>query len=501
MKKSKLLPLGYKLIIGLISILMSIILVYYLINCSLNSFNYNFLLSLVLIMIFYFISYILLEKLLDKNEKVFKIVLVGCSIFIYTVWNLIVNTQPVSDYEVLINGAKQFIQGNFAKLSFDKTNYFYFFNFQTGYVIYLASVMKLLGTSLLGLKTVEILILSFSNLLVYLIARNIYNEKIGLIAALVYSTLLFNIAGSSVINNQHLNILLVLITIYLLTKSSKKMSNYLLMVISGTLLALSYIFRQSSLIFIIAICCFMILLLLSKNNEMKFNFKNMLVFIVTIGIVLFSYDNILKLAHVVPNSALAINAKYFKYVTGIYGHGITETYTTSAEKTYVYYDLKNFNFDYDKYNDACREFLKNRFVKERDETIDFISKRVAKFTAEPDNQIEGAVSTDFTNRNLYKLMVNYGYTQYIMIIFLAFTSVVFIKRENKNIKNKNLFSFWQIVFIGFFLCHLVIESQSRYRYDQYLALSILAAPTLYYLINFLNSKIKNFKYYAHRLFI
>lgn len=493
MKKNKLLPLGYKLIIGFVSILMSIILVYYLVNCSLISLNYNFILSLVLIIIFYFISYVLLEKLLDKNEKIFKIVLVCCSIFIYTVWNLIANTQPVSDYRVLIDGAKQFIQGNFSKLSFDKTNYFYFFNFQTGYVIYLASVMKLLGTSLLSLKFVEVLILSFSNLLVYLIARNIYNKKIGLVSALVYSTLLFNIAGSSVINNQHLNVLFVLMAIYLLTKNNKEKSNYFLMIISGILLALSYIFRQSGLIFIIAVICFMILLLLSKDKEMKFNFKNLLVFIVTIGIFLFSYDNILKITHVVPNSALAINAKYFKYVTGIYGHGITETYTTSAEKTYVYYDLKNFNFDYDKYNDACREFLKNRFIKAKSETIAFISKRVAQFTSEPDNQIDHAVGKDFTDRNIYNVAVNYGYTQYIMILFLAFISVVFVKKENKNIKNKNMFIFWQIVFIGFFLCHLVMESQSRYRYDQYLALTILAAPCLYYLINFLKNKIKSFK--------
>ena len=170
MKNNKLWAASYKLIIGFVGLLLSIILVFYLINCSLKTLSYNFILSLFLLGLFYLGSYILLEKILTRNEKIFMVVLLGGSILIYTVWNIIANSQPVSDYEVLINGAKQFIQGNFAKLSFAKDNYFYFYNFQTGYVIYLAFLMKMLGTSLIGLKVGEILLQALSNLLIYLIA-------------------------------------------------------------------------------------------------------------------------------------------------------------------------------------------------------------------------------------------------------------------------------------------------------------------------------------------
>ena len=52
---------------------------------------------------------------------------------------------------------KLLLIGTFNNLSFDKTNYFYFYNFQTGFVMYLALIMKLFGARLLSIKIVEML--------------------------------------------------------------------------------------------------------------------------------------------------------------------------------------------------------------------------------------------------------------------------------------------------------------------------------------------------------
>ena len=41
------------------------------------------------------------------------------SFIIYSIWGLIANTQPVSDYEALIKGAQQMLNNNFASMSFD----------------------------------------------------------------------------------------------------------------------------------------------------------------------------------------------------------------------------------------------------------------------------------------------------------------------------------------------------------------------------------------------
>ena len=41
-------------------------------------------------------------------------------------WGIFAKTPPISDYEVLINGAKSMARGEFPTLAFDKTNYFYF---------------------------------------------------------------------------------------------------------------------------------------------------------------------------------------------------------------------------------------------------------------------------------------------------------------------------------------------------------------------------------------
>ena len=101
-------------------------------------------------------------------------------------------------------------------LSFDKTNYFYFYNFQTGFVMYLALVIKIFGSHLIFLKIFEILFMSLTNVFVYKIASKVYTKKIGIISSIIYSLLFFNIAGSSIINNQHFSTLLIILSIYFL---------------------------------------------------------------------------------------------------------------------------------------------------------------------------------------------------------------------------------------------------------------------------------------------
>ena len=76
-------------------------------------------------------------------------------------------------------------------LSFDKTNYFYFYNFQTGFVMYLALVIKIFGSHLIFLKIFEIL---FD---IVLLAIGYFNEK-RWIKVTMLTFIILNLSGSQI---------------------------------------------------------------------------------------------------------------------------------------------------------------------------------------------------------------------------------------------------------------------------------------------------------------
>jgi len=450
-----------------------------------NNPEYNIYFLIIIIIFVYYIIYNFLKKILDYNEKYFKIIIVIISIIIYTIWNIIVKTQPVSDYEVLIKGAKAIVDGTFKKLSFDPSNYFYFYNFQVGYTLYLSIIMKIFGKTLLSLKIIEVLVLSFSNLLVYLITSKIYNKKIGVIASMIYGSLLFNIAGSSIINNQHISMLTNLLSLYFLVKNDKIFSKN----ISGMFLGLSYILRASSIIFVIAIICFYIWkILINHSKDLKKNILSILIIFLAFFSFVKAFDFTCQKTNIVPNSVTTGNLKYFKFVLGIQWDGITGSITKDAEKTQIYYDLEKYNFDYDKYNKDSKAYLINKYKNETKLITEIIYNKIIFFTSEKDNQI-GFAQTGNININIIQFINYYGYTQYILIIILSLiSSLLFLKNKNNTKSKDNFDILLKITFIGYFLCHIFIEVQTRYRFDQYMLLSILSANTLYNMFNIIKNR-------------
>lgn len=372
-------------------------------------------------------------------------------------------------------------------LSFDKTNYFYFYNFQTGFVMYLALVIKIFGSHLIFLKIFEILFMSLTNVFVYKIASKVYTKKIGIISSIIYSLLFFNIAGSSIINNQHFSTLLVILSIYFFIKD--KCFYY---VLSGILVGIANIIRPSSIIILISFCLFLLWKLLINNFK---TWKTFLIGFLLIILSAFStmkiFDYSLLNLNVVPTSMLSSNAKYFKFVLGIHGNGIYNIPTETAEKTQVYFDLQKLNFDYELYNNECKNFIVNKFTQNTKETFGHIKNKMLVFCGEEDNQIDFS-GNKVQNSKSYIFIKYYGYVQYFLLIVFSLLTVIINVKESKfyNTKN-NLYQtqiLFEIVFILYFCAHLLIEVQPRYRYDQYLMLAFIASPSIYLLFSIISSK-------------
>lgn len=536
----------------LINIIFGAVILFYLVSCVffvLSNSGKHLWLVLLAFLIYGIFSYIIIFgtlRILNRfssinnfiNARTLSIAIFIGSLLVYTIWNLIVNTQPVSDYTVLINGATEILGGNFQNATFDPSNYFYFYNYQVGFALYLAGIMCVVGKSLWGLKIVEIIILSISNVIVFMVAKimiekltnkPVSNEhvasmkdsvarntekkvnenfilKSAALTAVFYGGLLFNIAGSGIINNQHVATLFILLATLLYLKSDgtgkisftvelreeKGRKNIGLRICCGACLALSYLLRPSTIIFIVAIACLELIKFLRNNSRgWKKSAVNFLFIIIPLISVIQAYDLILKSINFVPNSAVSSNATHYKFVLGIQNEGITGSKTVDAEKSLVYYDLKAFDFNYQEYNEATKTFLKSRYSDDTKTIIGFIINKMLYFSGHPDNQIDFALNGE--NRKIGALMRYGGYAQYLWLILLA--SAIIITRDAKRCcRKKNIqqntdkmdedsILLLKIAFIGYFLCHLFIEAQTRYRYEQYLLLTLLVAPSLIRLIS------------------
>lgn len=464
---------------NVVNVVFILFISYYLLSCSYYMYqnpNFKCGFAVILFIIVYYFIYTLLKKIQKKDERKLKILIVFISFFIYFVWELFNNTPTVSDYNVLWNAAKDVAKGSFSSQAFDITNYFYWWNHQIGYAIFLGGIVKIIGHNLLLMKIIEFLILSFSNLLFYNLSKKFFSKEIALLSTIIYSTYLFNVGGSGIINNQHMAVFFILISFNFFFKSDKFYNK----IFSAIFLGLAYIVRPTVIVFFIALILFLLWKWLKSLNfsNFKSTFCQILILIISFWGVVYSFDLALIKTKTIPDSFLSAHCPYYKFILGIQWQNM------HGEGTYN--DLVYYNWDYDIYNTDAKNYLiskyKNRFTLD---ILPFWYEKMIRFSAYPDSQIDFAGTTE---KDIVAGMFKYfGYSQYILSLLLIFAFVILSVKNKDNKYNLDLF---KIAFVGFFLAHLFIEVQPRYRFEQYFIIALFAGPALQALYNYL-LKFKN----------
>lgn len=278
-----------------VNIIFIMLMIYYIVSCSIYTYEDPSFKCVGISILFIFINFLLYKfaiTIQNKNEKLFKVFILLLSVILYMIWGLYANTTPVSDYKVLYEGAIEILKGNFSVMSFDKTNYFYWWNFQTGYAVYLSIVMRFIGTSLLSMKIYQIIIMSITNFLIYETCKKMFNKKFALITTMLFITFAFIIGGSSIINNQHDSFFFIMLSIFFYTKNDKLFNKF----IAGLFIGIAYILRQTVVIVLVAFICFEIWKLF--KNQFR-NWKKLVIAIILLFIpyyfVINTFDNIIAI--------------------------------------------------------------------------------------------------------------------------------------------------------------------------------------------------------------
>lgn len=117
---------------------------------------------------------------------------------------------------------------------------------QPFYVYVLAGFLRLFGTGVVAARAYPIVTSVAIGGLVYLIGTQLYDRRVGLLAAAGYLFMPFTIAYGTHTKTEPLTILLSCVAIYIMLVALDR-RRYLLLVLSGVALALAYYARQSSL--------------------------------------------------------------------------------------------------------------------------------------------------------------------------------------------------------------------------------------------------------------
>ena len=154
-------------------------------------------------------------------------------------------TTPIeSDFALQYEASRQFAQGDF---SFQDTVYFQKWGYQTGLVIWQGTLLKLWDSPTF-LRLVNCLVSAGTNVLVYLIARDYFEERAARLASLAYAFFLFPATLVTVLCNNIPSAFFLYLCLYLVMgKGFKRCHRVLIYTLAGASLAVANALRLLNL--------------------------------------------------------------------------------------------------------------------------------------------------------------------------------------------------------------------------------------------------------------
>ena len=228
----------------------------------------------------------LLIKLVDKIKiKNYLIFIFSLSLIIRIITIILLKVPVLDDYKTMLDAA---LSINNNDLSFLNDFYFKTFSYQLGFTIYESILLNIIN-SITFLQVINSLITSLIVVMIYLIGKTISNEKSARVVSLLYLLYPYPLYLNSVLTNQHLSILLVLVSIYLIL-TKKELKYYIL---SGLLLGLANIIRPDGIIIIISLIIY--LLTFIKKKDFKLKLKQISILLITYLIIISSVSTIVNI--------------------------------------------------------------------------------------------------------------------------------------------------------------------------------------------------------------
>ncbi|MBP3920702.1 MAG: glycosyltransferase family 39 protein [Bacilli bacterium] len=436
-----------KMVIYIFLIVLSLVI-------TLGNIDNGVVLSLLsIIFIFLFVNKI--------NIKKFGIFIFVFSLIIKIAGILFLRVPVIADYDLMYNASLDVLRGDF---SFSNNVYFSSFGYQIGNVLYQALVLKVFN-SVFVLKALNCIYSSVITLLIYLLGRKIADDKSAKFISLFYTISLYPIYLNSVLGNQQLSLMLILLGVYIfLTKKN----SFLNLVFVGILLALGNIERPEGIIYIASI---LIYVFLNKKICFKTIKVVALIFVVYFGVNFMANALVVKTG--VSNVGLKNTNPYWKFVTGLNLES-SGKYSSSDQDNYIHS------------KDLEKEIIVKRLTDlKRLPVLMYRKINVQWLYSDLGDAFNVKNNTQFSS-SIIGIIINYIKCMNIFILLVA----LFGQLKNKM---SDIEKFFVINFLLYFVAYLFIEVNARYYFNPQICILLLSVVGLKKLFDFYENKVVRHK--------
>lgn len=358
---------------------------------------------------------------------------------------VIIPTVQTSDFLIMHQAAINAANGDFA---FVNDPYYQDWAYQLGFVFYQALIIWFTGSEKFVLQIINVFFTSASVVIVYLIGRDVFNKRAGIVAAFLYAFYLPVVVSSALLTNQHLATFFFISSVYVVLQIHK--SPYFMGILAGLLIAFGDFFRPLGIVVLTGVSLF--LLYKSWRPIVKFEFKE----IVLILFVLFSYKATTEtLTYAINYSGvyegrLRNNNPKWKFVLGL-NQSTTGTYSFELAKIV---SAANSKEERDHIQDQIiKEHLSNKMA-----LLTLFKDKFFNMWGSSDALIWWSLRDTGLSNSLSQLTV-IEQSQYLLILSL------FIFGFLLSIRKFNFKSYLMLAILSLYVgVHLLIEIQTRYRY-------------------------------------
>ena len=373
---------------------------------------------------------------------------------------LLVDTPIISDFKMMYDAALEVVNGTD---SYKSMGYFITWGYQMGHVLYQAFLLNIVN-SVFFLKIVNCIITSLTVVFVYLISNRICSERSAKISSILYSIFLFPLLLNTVLTNQFLPVLLILIALYILLNINFKKKIVISSAVVGILLGLSNIFRSETIVIVFSILLYFVFLFITKVDWKKLIISFLIIFM-GYYVVFNGTSLLLKATNVSPSGLDILNSSW-KFVLGF-------NYETSG--MYSNEDAAIYAGD----SDAAKKEAINRIMQFEKIPLQFLKKtKILWFNSD----LSWSISMDEV---YYKILNVINQLWIILFNILAVCSAFkFIKLKFE--KEHVLMCLILFVYFG---VYLLIEVMPRYAYSLQVFEAIIIGISLDYIF----TKIKALK--------
>lgn len=384
-----------------------------------------------------------------KSEKRFLLLLPLLAAAPRLVWIAAVDTAPVSDFLDMHAGALQAAAGDF---SFGTNDYFTRWPYQLGFALYEALLIKLFGSSLFVLQVFNVLFQAGTAVLLYKSAARAFGETCGKSAGLLYALYVPNVMLCSVLTNQHISVFFIFFALYVLIRD--RLSGRYGWLLVGLLIGFANLMRPLGSFFLIGVAAYAALFLFApslRERRWPALAAKCVGVLAVYWLVQQAASFAVVQAGITPHS-LDNREPYWKFMVGL--NPDTNGGWSYDDTVYVL----QFPIGEER-NRAMLALLEERLENKRQVAALMASKARAMWGDEDAAPMWSMPEMD--RPLLHKRLVQAERIQYVLLAFFGLVAMTVIARRGATGEA----SLFLILLLGYAALHLVIEVQTRYRFD------------------------------------